>query len=261
MNLKSPSEKKLTFAFFKSKFVRVGRLLTPLFLLGGALLPLAPSAEAQASFPRSGWRTVADLTESASLSRSFVELGAKKFASITEEGLRWAPSATNLYTVVYAPRARPTPVPDPRIAVEFQLPDINSSLGLHLHGATEDSPSHLILVSRNASGTGLLRAYRTPIWPSDSIEAVDLISPVTRLTDFPPDDWYRLTVTSRTEKKTGRTMLLVHLSTARKDHVIGSMEAVDPAPALPLSGLVALRFFASANGQIRVRQIQAHAQP
>jgi len=245
----------------------LGRPLLGLALAGLALLTVSPSPTAArtlddgAMLPRGDWRVLADFRDGSTLSRNFVERGAAQFVTTSGGLLQWEPSATNIYSIVYAQRGQPVPVRDPAVAVEFQLAGEGASLGLHLHGSAEAEPSHLILVSRSAADRGLIRAYRTPIWPSSSIPASHQInSPLARLTHFPADEWYKLTVTTRSDEISGHTVLSVRLTTA-DETLVGSMDAVDTGKPLPAGGLVALRIFGGAGARHQVRALLGQPQP
>lgn len=232
-----------------------------------ALVLMAPAIPSALAAPAGGSatpnppgipRTLAAFDEPGALSTLFIERGASQFASLTADGLSWSPTATNLYTIILAKRGVPSLTPDKTIAITFRLPADGASLGIHLHGKSEASPSHLVLVSRTAADRGLIRVYRTPTWPSGTIPATDLLpSAQTRMTAFPAGDWYRLVITTQPGPSATETTLSTLLFAETTDTVIASLDARDPGPALPDAGLVAVRLFAPPHGRIDVRSLIA----
>lgn len=237
----------------------------PLALALALLAPAGPSALAAPATPANGStnppgipRTLAAFDDPSALSTLFIERGAGQFASITRDGLSWAPTATNIYTLILAKRGAPLVTKDKTIALTFRLPTDGASLGLHLHGKSESSPSHLVLVSRTTGDRGLIRVYRTPTWPSLSIAATDLLpSAQARLTAFPAGGWYRLVITTQTAPAAAGTTLSTLLFAEANDTVIANLDTYDSGPALPDAGLVAIRLFAPPLGRIDVRTLIA----
>lgn len=225
------------------------------------LTPAAPATPAQGTAspnPPGIPRTLAAFDDPGTLSTLFIEHGAGQFASITRDGLSWSPTATNVYTLILAKRGVPSLTPDKTIAITFRLPTDGASLGIHLHGKTESSPSHLVLVSRTTADRGLIRVYRTPTWPSGTIAATDLLpSAQARMTAFPAGGWYRLVITTQPGPSATETTLSTLLFAETNDTVIASLDARDSGPALPDAGLVAVRLFAPPLGRIDVRALIA----
>lgn len=253
---------KQTFTII-AKNVRVRTRRAPLFFLAGVCLAGTGAAEGRAAgsvidggvIPAGDWRVLADLATPASLADNFDERGSRQFAGVTGRELVWSPNATNLYTAIHAVRGRPVVVSDLVLSVEFQLDAEGGSFGLHLHGAGDSDPSHLVLVNRSAPDRGLIRAYRTALWPSLSIPAsAQITTAQARLTRFPSGEWYRLTVRTRIDDATGRTALSVRLADLH-DEAVGTLDVVDPGSVLPSAGTVALRLFSPAGGVVRVRNL------
>lgn len=207
-------------------------------------------------------RKLASFAPNVPLAADFVERGAAQFATLSSDGLVWAPTATNVYTLVLAKRGVPRVVADKTITTEFRLPAGLTSLGLHLHGRDEASPSHLVLVNRTAPDRGLIRIYRTPTWPSGAIAAGDMLPAAqARVVDFPAEAWQRLVVTTETDRVQAQTTVYVQLLSAADNTQLAKLEARDPGLALPEAGLVALRLFGPAGGRVEIRSLVGQPQP
>ncbi|MFA6962562.1 MAG: hypothetical protein WC205_17530 [Opitutaceae bacterium] len=214
----------------------------------------APTAPNSIAGPRS--HALASFDHPDALSACFIERGASQFTSISRDGLVWSPTATNLCTLILASQGTPLIPTDKTLATAFRLPTNGASFGIHLHGKSESAPSHLVLVSRTTADRGLIRVYRTPIWPSGTIAAKDqLPSAQIRVPSFPASDWYRLVITTQTNLSTAETTLAIQLLADTDGTRLASLDALDPGPALPGDGLVALRLFAPALGRVDVRSL------
>lgn len=254
------------------RLARAGGFAAGLAILGlGDALPSAAAStpapavapeDAPGRFLAGDLRKLAVFEPGSPLATNFVERGASQFATLTPSGLVWAPTATNVYTLVLARRGAPRIVADKTVTAEFRLPSENSSLGLHLHARDEAAPSHMILINRTSPERGLVRVYRTPVWPSGSIANADLLPAAqVRVTEFPGDAWHRLVVTTETDRSSAQTTLYIQLLAADTDAQLAKLEAHDPGLALPEAGLVALRLFGAAGSRIEVRSLVGQPQP
>lgn len=266
----SPTKNVCGYRKYSGRLARIGRLATAIGVaalasahaLSGGPVPAVAPEDRPGQFLPGDLRKLATFDSGTPLVADFVERGASQFATLTPDGLAWAPTATNVYTLVLARRGVPRIVADQAITTEFRLSTENSSLGLHLHARDEDEASHLVLINRTGPARGLLRVYRTAVWPSGSIANDDMLPAAqARIPDFPADAWHRLVVTTDTDRASAQTTLYIQLLAADTDAQLAKLEARDPGLALPEAGLVALRLFGAAGSRIEVRSLVGQPQP